>query len=127
MISRKKWYDNESAVSVLVGTLALIAVVIAGSIGIAAIVGGFSTDVSKHTSPDKSVAATQTPLYIAGSDNMDLLTRSLGESYTAVNPSVRIIYGIISPDSVYNSINTTAAISNNKMMNFLFLHCKNSV
>lgn len=106
MIGTKKWYDNESAVSVLVGTLALIAVVIAGTMGIAAIVGSFSTDVSRQASPDQSVAATKTPVYIAGSDNMDVITRSLAESYTEENPSVRIIYGILSPDSVYNSINS---------------------
>ena len=106
MIGRKKLYNNESAVSVLVGTLALIAVVIAGTMGIAAIVGSFSTDVSKQASPDQSVAATKTPVYISGSDNMDVLTRSLAESYTAENPSVRIVYGIISPASVYNSINS---------------------
>jgi FlaG/FlaF family flagellin (archaellin) len=44
MISTRKNFDNESAVSVLVGTLALIAVVVAGTIGIATIVGSFSTD-----------------------------------------------------------------------------------
>lgn len=101
MISRKNNSDNESAVSVIVGTLALIAVVVAGSIGIAMIMGSFSTDVSKHASPDQSVAAAQTPVYIAGSDNMDILTRSLAESYTEENPGVRIISGVISPNGVY--------------------------
>jgi ABC-type phosphate transport system substrate-binding protein len=104
MIARKKWYDNESAVSVLVGTLALIAVVIAGTIGIASIVGAFSTDVSKHASPDASVAATQTPIYIAGSDNMDGLTRSLAISYAEENSGVRIVSGILVPDGVYPAI-----------------------
>ena len=106
MITRTKLYDNESAVSVLIGTLALIAVVIVGTIGIATIVGSFSSDVSKRASPDASVAATQTPVNIAGSDNMDVLTRSLAESYNAENSGVRIVSGIISPDSVYNAINS---------------------
>ncbi len=101
MINRKKFYDNEPAVSVIVGTLALIAVVVAGSIGIAAIMGGFSSDVSRHTSPEQSVAAAQTPVYITGSDTMEILTRSLAESYAEENPGVRIIAGIISPRGVY--------------------------
>jgi ABC-type phosphate transport system substrate-binding protein len=93
MISRTKFYDNESAVSVLVGTLALIAVVIAGTMGIAMIVGSFSTDVSKQASPDQSIAATQTPVYIGGSDNMNGLTRSLATLYNKGNPSLRIETG----------------------------------
>jgi ABC-type phosphate transport system substrate-binding protein len=104
MISTRKNFDNESAVSVLVGTLALIAVVVAGTIGIATIVGSFSTDVSKHASPDQSVTAAKTPVSIAGSDNMDQLTRSLAESYTEANPSVQIVSGAISPDGVYHSL-----------------------
>jgi ABC-type phosphate transport system substrate-binding protein len=93
MIMQKKLFDNESAVSVLVGTLALIAVVVAGTLGIATILGGFSTDVSKHASPDQSVAATQTPVYIGGSDIMNGLTRSLGTLYNTGNPSLRIETG----------------------------------
>jgi ABC-type phosphate transport system substrate-binding protein len=37
---------------------------------------------------------------------MDVLTRSLAESYNAENSGVRIVSGIISPDSVYNAINS---------------------
>lgn len=104
MRSGRELYNNESAVSVIVGTLALIAVVIAGVMGIALILGNFNTEVSKEVSPSDSVAATKTPVYIAGSDNMDVLTRSLAGSFGEENPSVRIVSGVISPDGVYPAI-----------------------
>ena len=93
MIIRKKMYNNESAVSVIVGTLALILVVVVGVVSVATILGNFSTDVSKQTGTTDSVAATKTQINIAGSDSMDLLTRTLGASYagrksqrTGLNP-----------------------------------------
>jgi ABC-type phosphate transport system substrate-binding protein len=104
MIPKKKGIDSESAVSVLVGTLALILVVVIGVTGIALILGTFSTEVSKETSPSQSVTATKTPVNIAGSDNMDLLTRSLADTYEEENPSLRIKSGIIPPDGVYPAI-----------------------
>jgi phosphate transport system substrate-binding protein len=106
MIPKKNPYDNESAVSVLIGTLALIVVVVIGVVGIATILGSFSTEVSKETSPSDSVTAAKTPVSIAGSDNMDLLTRSLADAYGQENPSVRIKSGIISPDGVYQALMT---------------------
>jgi ABC-type phosphate transport system substrate-binding protein len=97
-------YNNESAVSVIVGTLALILVVVVGVVSVATILGNFSTDVSKQTGTTDSVAATKTKLNIAGSDNMDLLTRTLGASYAEENPSVRIISGVLVPDGVIDAV-----------------------
>lgn len=104
MITQKKSFENDSAVSVLVGTLALIAVVVAGTLGIATILGTFSSDVSKHASPDQSVAATQTPVYIAGSDNMLGLTQSLATSYATGNPSIRIVPGAMDPTGLDDAL-----------------------
>jgi ABC-type phosphate transport system substrate-binding protein len=104
MIIRKKMYNNESAVSVLVGTLALILVVVVGVVSVATILGNFSTDVSKQTGTTDSVAATKTQLNIAGSDNMDLLTRTLGASYAEENPSIRIKSGVLVPNGIISTI-----------------------
>ena len=101
---RKKLYNNESAVSVIVGTLALILVVVVGVVAVATILGTFSSDVSKQTGTSSSVIATKTTLNVAGSDNMDFLTRSLADSYSEENPSVRIKSGIIVPNGVIPAI-----------------------
>jgi ABC-type phosphate transport system substrate-binding protein len=104
MITKQRRLNNESAVSVLIGTLALILVVVAGSAGIAMVYGNYATGASKQISPDNSAEATRIPIYVAGSDNMDYLTRTLGSDYSSTNPSVRIVSNVIDPDGIYSSL-----------------------
>lgn len=103
-MNMKGEYYNEQAVSVIIGTLLLIAVVAAAAFGIALMVSGASKDTAKQASVSQSVANTQVPVYVAGSDNMDVLTRSLATSYYEKNPGIRVMSSIILPDSVYTSM-----------------------
>ena len=92
--------DREQAVSVLVGTLLLIVVVIVGSLAIATILSGVSTQTSKQANPQNQASASSIPVYIAGSDAMLDLDNALAANFEATNPSMAISSNTISPDGV---------------------------
>lgn len=108
MRSRKKSFDNEEAVSVLVGTLGLILVVVIGISGIAVIYSAYSSDVAKQLSPHQSVISSQIPLVIAGSDTMQITTYYLGDDYMKRNLGVKISGEAVSTNAMISSLDRKA-------------------
>jgi hypothetical protein len=102
MIGRKKLYNNESAVSVLVGTLMMILVIVVGSMAIATIYSGLSKETNDKIGVSASVIDRGTPVYIAGSPEMVGLVKALAIDFSKSNPTLYITTG---------SMDKTAAIS----------------
>jgi len=105
MISRKEFYDNGSAVSVLVGTLLLILVVVIATVSIATIYSTLAKDTSNKIGISTSVIDRGMPLYIGGADSMIVLTQSLADSYNKNNPALFITTGSMAQDAVPNALN----------------------
>lgn len=103
-MKKERVYDNESGISVIIGTLLLILVVLVGVLAIATIVATTGNGVAKQMNTQQEGAVGAIPLSVYGSDDMNALTTDIAQAYMSVNPSVHVTSGSIAPDGIYSSL-----------------------
>jgi phosphate transport system substrate-binding protein len=83
-------HKNDKAVSPVVATLVLIVVAIIGAAAIGAILGAFSSDISKEANAEDLQSAASSELTVAGSTTVQPASELLAQAFMTTHPGIKV-------------------------------------